>query len=89
MGRALAANNRSGAFLRGYDAAVYHRLGPELRISRRMQQLLVFPRLFNFVVRRANSNPALAELISSMFTDLDLRQRLSQPSFYARLLLGR
>ncbi|MBC7448662.1 MAG: hypothetical protein H7330_11450 [Hymenobacteraceae bacterium] len=88
VSRALAANNLSAKFLRGYDTAVYRRLGPELRVSRRLQQLLAFPRLFNFVVRRANSNPALAELISSMFNDLDLRQRLRQPSFYAKLLLG-
>ncbi len=88
-GRALAAHDFSGALLQGYDAAVYRRLGPELRVSRRLQQLLAFPRLFNFVVKRANSNPALAELISSMFNDLDLRQRLRQPSFYARLLVGR
>lgn len=86
--RALAANDLSRAFLQGYDAAVYRRLGPELRVSRRLQQLLAFPRLFDFVVRRANTNPALAELISSMFNDLDLRQRLRQPSFYAKLLLG-
>ena len=86
--RALAADNLGADFMRGYDAAVYRRLGPELRVSRRLQQLLAFPRLFDFVVRRANRNPALAELISSMFNDLDLRQRLRQPGFYARLLVG-
>lgn len=86
--RGLAANNLSGGFLKGYDAAVYRRLGPELRVSRRLQQLLAFPKLFDAVVRRANCNPALAELISSMFNDLDLRQRLRQPSFYVKLLLG-
>ena len=88
-GRALATGDFSAPYLAGYDAAVYRRLGPELRVSRRLQQLLAFPRLFNFVVRRANRNPALAELISSMFNDLDLRQRLRQPGFYVRLLLGR
>ena len=86
--RALHANDLSAHFLKSYDAAVYRRLGPELRVSRRLQQLLAFPRLFDAVVRRANRNPALAELISAMFNDLDLRQRLRQPGFYARLLLG-
>ncbi len=86
--RAIAVNDFSAAQLKGYDAAVYRRLGPELRVSRRLQQLLAFPRLFDAVVRRANRNPALAELISSMFNDLNLRQRLRQPSFYAKLLFN-
>ncbi len=88
IGRGLGANDLSASFLRGYDQAVYHRLGPELRVSRRLQQLLAFPKLFDFVVRRANRNPALAVLISSMFSDLDLRQQLRKPSFYGRLLFG-
>jgi esterase/lipase superfamily enzyme len=36
--------------------------------------------LFDFVVDRANKNPALADTISSMFTDLDLRERSSAPA---------
>lgn len=87
-GRALDAGNLSADFLKGYDAAVYRRLGPELRVSRRLQQLLALPRLFDAVVRRANRNPALAGLISSMFSDLDLRQQLRSPAFYGRLLFG-
>jgi hypothetical protein len=45
--------------------------------------------LFDFVVDRATKNPALADTISSMFTDLDLRARLKKPGFYMDLLLGR
>ena len=45
--------------------------------------------LFDFVVDRASKNPALADTISSMFTDLDLREKLKRPGFYMDLLLGR
>ncbi|MBX0290678.1 geranylgeranyl reductase family protein [Hymenobacter sp. HSC-4F20] len=88
-GRALAAQNFSADFLRGYDQAVYNRLWQELRLSRAMQRLLSYPWLFNFVANRAANNPTLAETISNMFLDLDLRERLRQPSFYVKLLLGK
>lgn len=72
-----------------YDRRVWKRLGQELAISTRLQQLADKPWLFDFVVERAAKNPALADTISSMFTDLDLRARLKKPGFYMDLLLGR
>ncbi len=87
--RAVAARDFSPAFLKGYDAAVYNRLWQELRLSRAMQRLLGYPWLFNFIANRAANNPTLAETISNMFLDLDLRERLRQPSFYLKLLLGK
>jgi flavin-dependent dehydrogenase len=74
---------------RQYDARVWRRLGKELAISTRLQQLANKAWLFDFVVDRANKNPALADTISSMFTDLDLRERLKKPGFYMDLVLGR
>ncbi|NVO32736.1 geranylgeranyl reductase family protein [Hymenobacter lapidiphilus] len=87
--RAVAARNFAPEFLKGYDAAVYNRLWQELRLSRAMQRLLGYPWLFNFIANRAANNPTLAETISNMFLDLDLRERLRQPSFYFKLLLGK
>lgn len=86
--QAIAANNVSVSFLRQYDAAVYRRLGQELRLSHTMQRLLNYPWLFNFVANRAVNNATLAETLSNMFLDLDLRERLRQPSFYLKLLFG-
>ena len=86
--RAVAANDFQPAFLKGYDKAVYNRLGQELRLSRMMQRLLNFPSLFNFLANRAANNPTLAETLSMMFLDLNLRERLRQPGFYFRLLFG-
>ena len=78
----------SPAFLKNYDKAVYNRLWQELRLSRAMQRLLNFPSLFNIVANRAAKNPTLAETLSAMFLDLDLRERLRKPSFYFQLLFG-
>lgn len=83
-------NGRTNAdALKDYDARVWKRLGKELAISTRLQRMADKAWLFDFVVDRANKNPALADTISSMFTDLDLRERLKKPGFYMDLLLGR
>ena len=87
--RAVAAQNTTPEFLKGYDGAVYNRLWQELRLSRAMQRLLDYPWLFNFIANRAANNPTLAETISNMFLDLNLRERLRKPSFYLKLLMGK
>ncbi|GAA4370127.1 geranylgeranyl reductase family protein [Hymenobacter saemangeumensis] len=87
-GEAIKKADFSPAFLKNYDNAVYNRLWQELRLSRVMQRLLNFPSLFNFVANRAIKNPTLAETLSMMFLDLDLRERLRKPGFYFRLLFG-
>lgn len=85
----LAQGDVSARAAKPYEARVWRRLGQEVAISTRLQQLSFKPWLFNFVVDRANKNPALADTISSMFTDLDLRARLKRPGFYMDLVLGR
>ena len=88
-GDMLANGMITAGAARQYDARVWRRLGKELAISTRLQQLANQAWLFDFVVDRANKNPALADTISSMFTDLDLRERLKKPGFYMDLVLGR
>ncbi len=87
--KCLEQNNFSSGFMQQYDEELYHRLWSELLLSYRMQQLVNFPSLFNFVVRKANSNKLLSETISCMFEDLDMRARLKDPMFYFKLLFSR
>lgn len=84
----LQHQNFNADFMQGYDKAVYNRLWKELKLSRHMQRLLDYPWLFNQVASKASKNQALAETISCMFTDLDLRERLKKPSFYLKLLFN-
>lgn len=85
---ALDAGDLSAAGLREYDVAIYRRLGSELNLSYRMQKLVRFPWLFNFVVKKANTNKTLRDTIMVMFEDIDLRDRLRRPSFYFKLLFS-
>ncbi|WP_276134071.1 NAD(P)/FAD-dependent oxidoreductase [Polluticoccus soli] len=72
-----------------YDDVLYKRLGDELKISATLQRLCRYPWLFNFVVNKANKSPSLSKTISCMFTDMDLREQLRKPSFYAKILLNK
>ncbi len=86
--RCLKSNNFSEQFIQQYDQELYQRLWSEFQLSYRLQQLVNFPSLFNFVVRKANSNKALQETISCMFEDMDMRARLKTPAFYFKLLFS-
>ncbi|MDX2003424.1 MAG: geranylgeranyl reductase family protein [Chitinophagales bacterium] len=83
----LDANRFDAAHMLHYDKAVYNKLWSELSLSRRMQQLVQVPWLFNLVVNKALRNKTLQETISCMFEDLDMRARLKKPSFYVNLLI--
>lgn len=83
---ALKSGCFSSSQLSAYDEKVYNRLGNEFTLSYRMQQLVNYPFLFNFVVRKANRNKHLREMISCMFEDLDLRSNLKNPLFYWKIL---
>jgi geranylgeranyl reductase family protein len=86
----IAANDFSALSLKkNYDDVVYKRLGDELRISAILQRLCKYPWLFNFVVNKACKSPSLRNTISCMFTDMDLREQLSKPSFYLKILFNR
>ncbi|MEQ8245658.1 geranylgeranyl reductase family protein [Fulvivirga sp.] len=71
-----------------YDKVIYHKMWNELRLSRGLQKLLKFPRLFNFVVRKANNNQSVKLLLTSMLDNVDLKKELVKPSFYVKLLFS-
>jgi len=85
----LQNGRRDAVWMRSYDQRVYRDLGGELQIGKTLQKLTNYPRLFDFVVGKAARNRELRNLISSMFDDISLRNRLRNPFFYLRLLLSR
>ncbi|MFI5218545.1 MAG: NAD(P)/FAD-dependent oxidoreductase [Bacteroidia bacterium] len=82
----LNQNRFDSEFLKKYDENIYNRLWSELKLSHTLQKLCNYPRLFNFVVNKAERNQTFRETISCMFDDLDLREKLRKPSFYFKLL---
>lgn len=86
---AITANDFSAAALACYDKHVYRVLGPELQMSTRLQKLVRYPWLFNWLMKKAGRNQQLQELMSCMFNEMDLRKKLAQPLFYLKLLFSR
>lgn len=85
---AIEKNDFSANQLASYDEMVYKRLGAELQLSTRLQSLVKYPSLFNFVVNKANKNKTLRDTISSMFEDVDLRSQFKNPLFYLKLIFN-
>ncbi|MEJ7738092.1 MAG: NAD(P)/FAD-dependent oxidoreductase [Chitinophagaceae bacterium] len=88
--KSLEAGKFDASFLKqSYDEPLHRRIGDELKLSARLQRLCRYPWLFNLVVNKAHRSPSLSKTISCMFTDLDLREQLRKPSFYAKILFNR
>jgi geranylgeranyl reductase family protein len=83
---AFEANTFSKEFMKEYDRKIYAKMGTEFRISHIMQKLLRFPKLFDFVVKKANKNEVVRGLLINMFDSVDIKKQLTKPSFYFKLL---
>lgn len=88
--KAFENNDFSATFLKeNYDNAVYRYFGDEFKVSTTMQKLCNYPFLFNLIVNKAQKSPSLSATISGMFSDIQVRQQLSKPSFYLKVLMNR
>ncbi len=84
----LGCDLTDASSLAAYDAELYRRIGPELRLSTRLLTLVRIPGLFDLLAGRHARSPLLKETMNGVFGDRKLLNRLSRPGFYLRLLLG-
>jgi len=68
-----------------YDKEIYKQMAKEFSISKKLQNLIKYPRLFNFLVRKANSNIELRDFLIGTMEDVEKKKLLTKPSFYYRL----
>ncbi len=78
----------SSTRLHAYDKRIERRMGMEHSTSASLLRFAHFPKLFDLVVRKANKNKPFKELLASAFTNDDVRKKLANPLFYARLVIG-
>lgn len=83
--KAFEQQKFDAAFNRGYDKEIYYKMWNEFKFSHTLQKLFRYPRIINFVVKKANNNKSVQMLISSMLNDMNLKKELIKPSFYFRL----
>lgn len=83
-------NNFSADFNKAYDKEIYRRMWNELRISRTLQKLVRYPRLSNYLVKKANQNKHLQEFLIQTLADVEQKKKfLWKPSFYYRMFFNR
>ena len=88
--KAIERSDFSGLFFKEfYDQVVYEALGAELKASVWLQRLCKYPLLLNLIITKATKSPALRDTITSMFTDIDMRHLLKQPSFYIKAMMNK
>ncbi|MFZ1527552.1 MAG: geranylgeranyl reductase family protein [Ferruginibacter sp.] len=93
-----AANNAAKAIEQGdfsenilaqYGEDMQRVLGPELKMSTKLQRLASYPWLFNMLINKAAKSKELRNLMTAMFAEVDVRKKLASPLFYFRLLFNR
>lgn len=84
--KCFETNSFSAEFNKAYDREIYSRMWKEFRISRSLQRLCAYPRLFNFVVNKAAQSKYLTKLLTDALAEVDVKQVLTKPGFYLRLL---
>jgi geranylgeranyl reductase family protein len=81
----LKANDFSAAFLKAYDKRVDRVLGSEMRLSYRLQKMLMYPFIVNLIASVIAGNQKVIEVLSGMYNDFSLREQLVRPAFWLKM----
>jgi geranylgeranyl reductase family protein len=82
---ACLENERFDAeYLKAYDVRVDRVLRSEMRISYQLQRILRIEWLTNMIAKLIFNNPRIVELLTRMYTDLELRKKIVTPGFWLR-----
>ena len=77
----------SASSLKAYDVRIGKRFSQEFKTTAIMQRLAHSAWLFNMVIDKARKNRDVSGLLTAMFTNEDIKKKLTRPGFYAGLLL--
>lgn len=72
-----------------YDKEIYRLMGKEFTVSKSLQNLCRFPKLFNFLVKKANNNAELRNFLIGTMEDIEKKKLLTKPKFYYRLFFNK
>lgn len=78
-------NNFDHTFLKRYDKELYHRIWTELKVSKQLQNLCRYPRLFDFIVRRVEQSDYLKAFMNEALKNVHKKKILTGPLFFYHL----
>lgn len=81
----LKANDCSADFLKAYDKRVDRVLGSEMRLSYRLQKMLMYPVVVNLIAGIIAGNQKVIGVLSGMYNDFSLREQLVRPAFWLKM----
>ena len=80
-------NSYSASFNKAYDKEIYRRMWNEFKISRTLQRVVQYPRLFNFVIKKARQSKYLQQFLIEALAEVEKKKKiLLKPAFYFRML---
>lgn len=83
----MQINDFSAAFNKKYDAEIYRRMWKEFKISRTLQNVVRYPTLFNFVIKKARQSKYLQQFLIEALANVEKKKKiLYKPAFYFRML---
>ncbi|MEJ7821109.1 MAG: geranylgeranyl reductase, partial [Chitinophagaceae bacterium] len=68
--------NFSAAFNKTYDKEIYRRMWNEFKISKTLQRIINYPRLFNFVLKRINNSKRLQGVLIEALANVEQKKKL-------------
>lgn len=83
---AHAAGDFAAEFLARYGQRLWQALGPELKVSTRMQKAGRWPPFLNWLLGKAARSDDVARLLTNAYTNVVPRQQLLDPLLYLRML---
>jgi len=81
-------NNFSASFNKAYDQEIYRRMWKEFSISKRLMRATKYPRLFNFVIKKAGKSKYLQQILTDVLSEIDKKKKIFfNPAFYYRIFI--
>lgn len=74
--------------LKTYELKIKQRFGNEFNTMMLLQNLLKYPFLMDFIVKKANRNESLRNVISGMYSNTNQRRKLGNPVFWVKVLFS-
>lgn len=87
--KCLEIQDFSAEAMANYDMVVYDKLWQELQMSYRLQRAFQRRWLLNFMSGIATKNKRLAEMITALFANVDLKKMFKNPFFIFKVIFNR
>ncbi len=85
--KCLLENNFSAEFMKAFDVRVQRVLGSEMKLSYKMQRLASFPFFVNIISNIIAGNQKVINVITGMYTDFNLREKIVKPVFWLKMMI--